>query len=309
LDNKFKDDVAKLLDTLTNTGAVVLNNNKLELVPNDMNKKIVPTDYFKQEYEYTQTYDNINLIEFIKNQIDSCKKSNWNKYVKKHVMYFFVITLDDPDNKNRILCKIGYSYDLIERFKSLRYEYKCKFYLLGVKLVRYEQDEKDFHPLLKNKFPEFPVNIKLGNHYKDETYVFDIELYKTFLSYEDKVPFTDSELDIEKESQEIINNYFKNIEDNFENEIRMKTTLSIKNISNEHQADVYSRYYDNLTKQFEIEQKEKTKQIEIIEKTKQIDIEQKEKTKQMKQGNISKIIESGNIVFDIETIKLLFYKD
>ena len=43
-------------------------------------------------------------------------------------MYFFVTTLNDPYGKNRIICKIGYTYDLIERIKSLQSEYKSKFY-------------------------------------------------------------------------------------------------------------------------------------------------------------------------------------
>jgi hypothetical protein len=155
-------------------------------------------------------------------------------------MYFFVITLEDPDKLNRILCKVGYSCSLIDRFKSLESEYKCKFYLLGLKLVHSVQDEKDFHLLLKKKYPEFIVNLKIGTHDKDETYVFDKDLYKTFLDYVDKVEFTSSENLMEEESNKIINNYFENIEERFEMEIiqKFRQIIRIDNITNMLQKEV-----------------------------------------------------------------------
>lgn len=232
--NKFKNDVAKLLDSLTNKGVLTISNNNL--VANI--KK--PNEYLIEEYNYTQTYENENLVELVKNQIKECKKTNWNKYLKKHIMYFFVITLEDPDKLNRILCKVGYSCSLIDRFKSLESEYKCKFYLLGLKLVHSVQDEKDFHLLLKKKYPEFIVNLKIGTHDKDETYVFDKDLYKTFLDYVDKVEFTSSEHLMEEESNKIINNYFENIEERFEIEIiqKFRQIIRIDNITNMLQKEV-----------------------------------------------------------------------
>jgi len=236
--NKFKNDVAKLLDNLTNNGSITIADNKLVSCANACAKK--PIELLIEEYNYTQTYENESLLELAKNQIRECKKTNWNKYLKKHVMYFFLITLEDPDKLNRILCKIGYSCDLIERFKSLESEYKCKFYLLGLKLVNSVMDEKEFHTLLKRKYPEFIVKLKIGSHDKDETYVFDKDLYKTFLDYVDKVEFTSNEISIEEESNRIINNYFDNIEERFEMEIvhKFRQIVRIDSITNELQKDV-----------------------------------------------------------------------
>ena len=231
--NKFKNDVAKLLDNLTNKGAITITNNNLVAIT----KK--PNEYIIEEYNYTQTYENENLLGLVKDRIKECKKTNWNKFLKKHIMYFFVITLEDPDGLNRILCKIGYSCNLIDRFKSLESEYKCKFYLLGLKLVNSVMDEKEFHTLLKRKYPEFIVNLKIGMHDKDETYVFDKDLYKTFLDYVDKVEFTSNENSIEEESNKIINNYFDNIEGRFEMEIiqKFRQIIRIDSITNEFQKD------------------------------------------------------------------------
>jgi hypothetical protein len=132
--NKFKKDIVKILDELTDSGDLIIEDDKLKL-----NKKtIIPVQSEKltDEYYYDQTYDNIVLIEFIKNEIREYKTVNWHKYCELHVMYFFVIALNDPSGKNRIFCKIGYTADIITRIKSLEGEYKCKVYLMGMKTVK-----------------------------------------------------------------------------------------------------------------------------------------------------------------------------
>lgn len=233
--SKFKDDIAKILDKLTDSGQIVISNNQLVL---NTEPKKKPIEYFN-EYEYTQTYENSVLVNYAKNLIKNFKEVNINKYLKKHVMYMFIITLDDPDGLNRILSKIGYTCDLAERIKSLQNEYKCKFYLIGLKTVYSVQDEKDFHRSLKSLFPEFAVNLKIGSNDKDETYVFDINLYRTFANYMDKIKFTDEEIKLEKETEQIISEYFSNIEERFELEliIKLRQIIKIDKITNQIQKE------------------------------------------------------------------------
>lgn len=244
---KFKEDISKILDQLTNQGNLTLVNDKLILVEN---KK--PKEYLVDDYNYIQTYENEKLVNFVKNQIIEFKKSNWNKYLNRHVMYFFIITLEDPKGLNRILCKIGYSCDLLKRIKSLEGEYKCKFYLIGIKLVHSVQDEKEFHNLLKKKFPEFSVDLKIGNTDKDECYVFDIELYKTFLNYVDKGEFNIKDIEIEEETKRILKEYFENIEERYEQEIslKIKPSIEISKIKSQEQKEyaieLNSKYYDYM---------------------------------------------------------------
>jgi prophage antirepressor-like protein len=97
---KFKEDISKILDELTNQGKMILSNNKIIL--SDSKK---PIEYLKEEYKYTQTYENDYLLNFVKEKIRESKKMNWNKYMNRHVMYFFIITLDDPKKLKRILAK------------------------------------------------------------------------------------------------------------------------------------------------------------------------------------------------------------
>jgi len=77
--NKFKDDVAKILDKLSDDGKIIIVDNKLIVKTNN--------DILTDEYVYTQTYDNDVLIDFIKSEIIKCKKLNWHKYCDMHIMY------------------------------------------------------------------------------------------------------------------------------------------------------------------------------------------------------------------------------
>lgn len=258
---KFKEDIAKILDNLTTQGKLILHNDKLTLVEN---KK--PLEYLTDEYIYTQTYDNTELLDFVKIRIKEFKKTNWNRYIKKHVMYFFIITLEDPLGLKRILSKVGYSCDFVKRIGSLHNEYKCKFYLIGLKLVHSVEDEKEFHNLLKKKFPELTVDLKIGNTDKDECYVFDIELYKTFLNYVDKGEFNTKDIEIEEETKIILKEYFDNIEERYEQEISLKIRpqieiCKIKSLEQkEYAIELNSKYYDYML----MSQKESNRHKEVM---------------------------------------------
>ncbi len=231
--NKFKDDIAKILDELTNNGNLMIYNGDLKLVNDDL--KLVNDNKNLVDIYYTQTFNNNELVSFIKEMIFKFKNTNWTKYYKKNVMYLFVTTLDDPNNLNRILCKIGFTSDLIGRFRGLEYEYKCKFHLIGVKLVERVQDEKEFHTQIKIQYPDLSVKMKIDSHDKDEIYVFDINLYKLFLEYKDKGVFNEEELD--EESKQIISNYFDNIEERFELELIKKQNERFNKINNEYEKE------------------------------------------------------------------------
>ncbi len=277
---KFKDEIAKILDTLTNQGQITIINDKIAI--KEPVKK--PIEYFESEYVYTQTYDNIMLVNFAKERIREFKKVNWNKYLNRHIMYFFVITLEDPLGLNRILCKPGYSSDFLDRIKKLPTEYKCKFYLIGLKLVHSVQDEKQFHSLLKKKYPELVVDLKIGNQEKDEIYVFDKELYKTYLSFVDIGEFNDKEIKLEKEAEELITDYFENMEKNFEIELlsKSKQINRIDKIVNQYQQNtviaITNKQYDYLLDVLKENNRheEIMKDKEIIMKDKEIELKKVE---------------------------------
>lgn len=265
--NKFKNDIAKLLDQLTNQGQLMIDNDTLVLNNNVPNNVLIPknVDHFKEDYIYNQTYENTQLLDFIKHLIVSNKQINYNKYLNKHVLYFFVITLDDPSGLNRILCKIGYTCDIIGRIKSLPNEYKCKFYLIGLKTIYSVQDEKAFHNNLKTLHPELVVDLKINDHTKDEIYVFDHKVFQLFNNTPDKVKFDDCDIQLEKETQDVLTNYFYCIESRFENEIllKLKNNFKIGAIVNEYKQNVAIKYIDYLMYHCKHVENMKDKEIEL----------------------------------------------
>lgn len=189
-------------------------------------------------------------------------------------MYCFIITLDDPTGKNRILIKIGYSCDILERIKSLGYEYKCKFYLIGMKIINNVKDEKEFHLLLKYKFSELFVPVKIGNHDKDEVYVFDLQLYKTFIEYKGAEVIDDIQIKLEEESRLVMNDYFNNIEERFELELikKLGQIIKIDKVINEHQKGIIIEMNRDHYKYLESRDEHKYKLDELKEKNRHIEV-------------------------------------
>ena len=243
--NKFRDDVTTILDELAKTDSVTIKNDTFILT-----KAKPPIDHFIVPIEYYQTYENEYLVNLIKREIDICKKIEWSIYSKKHLMYCFITTLPDPLNLNRILCKIGYTYDIVTRFKSLKIEYGCNFYLLCVKTVNAEQDEKDFHTQLKLKYKHLHVPLTMGKHEKTEIYVFDHDLYQLFKSYINKTEINDTVLD--DTSKNILHEYFNNISERFENDLmlKLKHTINLKDVLTEFQKEtainMHNKHYEYL---------------------------------------------------------------
>ena len=140
-----------------------------------------------------------------------------------------------------------------------------------MKTIEREQDEKKFHKQLKLKFPEFVVNMKINGHDKDETYVFDMALYEAFLLYADKVKFSEKDIKLEKDVNDMMNNYFGNMDTLFEIELVKKITKIVKmqDITNEFQKELAVSmtkfHYDYVTL------KENNRHIESI-KDKEIEL-------------------------------------
>jgi hypothetical protein len=229
-------------------------------------------------------------------------------FLEKHVMYFCVITLDDPDNKNRILCKIGYSCDFFQRFKDLKKEYKCNFYLLNIKLVNSVKDEIKFHDMIKSMFPELHVIHKIKNIEKEETYVFDLRMYNQFYRI-DKVKIDKnkkySDDDIDDDVINELNNYFNDIEKRFELEILKKLNkfTDIPTITNSHQENAIIKGYDYMINYLKYGTelsilKENNRHIESMKKI-EADVELKKI-----QFDIEKIhLEDKKLEFEISKIK------
>jgi hypothetical protein len=153
------------------------------------------------------------------------------KYNKQHVLYHFITTVYDKTN-NYIIDKIGYSCDIIKRMSSLESEYKCKFFLINIKIINSEQDEKEFHNIIKKNHKELLYPIKINNKEKTELYIHDEILVKCFNEF--------------KESLNVNND----ITNNTEEDLQLIDTMN--NIK--YQMDIFNSFINDkidFTKQFD----------------------------------------------------------
>ena len=260
----FKNDLSDLLVDLRNKGLLTIENDTLKINDRKLDKKVkskelTNIDHFDKPCEYTQTYDNFVLTNLVHEHIEKFKKVNLNKYHKKALMYFCIMTIADPLELNRIICKVGYTCNIVKRMSSLKSEYKCKCYLLALKRIENENNEKEFHDLLKMKYSDLVVNTKIGNMDKTELYVFDKNLYEEFLSYEDKIKSSDVDIQLDKDAEMIIKEYF-NVSDDFDQYVTNYKYMLSKCDNNYALVDAKNNYFSQKMR-FEHEERMKDKEI------------------------------------------------
>jgi phage/plasmid-associated DNA primase len=113
------------------------------------------------------------------------------KFHKEHIMYFYITDYKDPSDADRVICKIGYSQNVTGRKKELESIYKCKFDLIGIKKIKGQIEEKEFHQLLKAFYPDLYPCIKRHGKELTELYILDkciIEEFDLIEEYNHKSP-------------------------------------------------------------------------------------------------------------------------
>ncbi len=283
----FKNDLSDLLVDLRNKGLLTIQNDTLKINNGKLDKKtkskeLTNIDHFDKPCEYTQTYDNLMLVDFVAKQINDFKKVKIGKYYKLHVMYLCIMTVPDSQGLNRIICKVGYACDIIDRMRTLASEYKCKCYVIALKTVLNVKDENEFHKTLKILYPELIINMKISDTEKTELYVFDDKLYTTFLSYKDKVQFNENDVKLEKNALDVVSEYFDKTND-FEEYVSNLSHKLIKcdldkfsNIKNNYFADKMRYEHEERMKDKEFAQIQMIKNKELELKDKELEFKDKE---------------------------------
>ncbi len=188
---EFKKNVSKILVELRKNNLLVIKDDKLMIDMKDgkpnYNKKNISDESVVSELncivqnnDHPQNYNNPYYNTIVHDLVKNGSNIAWQSYHKEHVMYMFIISLQDPEKHNRIFCKIGYTADIVTRIKDLMESFNCQFYLIGIKRVKSEQFEKDFHRLIKIKSKNLHHQMLINNKGKDEVYIFDEILYKEF---------------------------------------------------------------------------------------------------------------------------------
>ncbi len=172
--------------------------------------------------------DNINDKEYVKNLIYQMTFINLWNYTERNVIYAYIISLK-RDHKD-ILIKIGFTDDFIRRHGELTDEFQCGIFLVGIRAINRQADEKKMHTLLKRIFPKNIENVNISGTNKMEVYKFSLALFRQFNGTGELINTNAIK------AQEVINNIQNqryNFPDNVNQELVMPTTnTSPSNINN-----------------------------------------------------------------------------
>jgi hypothetical protein len=157
-----------------------LSQNELQEIKQNKNKYLhdalngIFVDEEEREWNCKNKQYMIRVVEIY----NTCRISLCANYLNKHIMYMYIMDRQFDDDK--IVVKIGYTYMLYKRNKSLCDDFKCELYLIGVKEVNSEGDEKHFHEFMKQMKKEciYPHKKTVKNNKTNEvTEVNKFELY------------------------------------------------------------------------------------------------------------------------------------
>jgi hypothetical protein len=162
--------------------------NKYILKEKDKIYYIVKKYYNK--YIFTEILKNINEIfhkliheKYIHILIEEGNKIPLISYNQNHVLYACIINFD----LDYIVIKFGYTYKIIRRLQELKDEFDCEVYIIGIKRVKAQEDEKDFHSNLKKLYPKLIENVVIKKHNKVECYKFTYKLWSEFLELNENI--------------------------------------------------------------------------------------------------------------------------
>ena len=239
-----------------------------------------------------QSYDNPIYWNFVQQLVIKGSQIVLTEYVNKHVMYLFIVTIKDPLEQNRIICKVGYTFDIVDRINSLRTEYKCNFYLIALKFVESEKREKEFHKLMKTQYKSLWLPMAIKTKTKDEIYVFDKILYDEFMKITESKHISDNRPTYSDEILSITRNqtsYFQTfLKNQFESRI-LSALSATPNITDKHidvmkyyirkMCHLHTREINVYEKQISIENKKEERHYQLQLKDKEIELEKLKKMK------------------------------
>jgi hypothetical protein len=254
ISKSFKKDITKILVTLRKEGKLEITNDSIKL-----DKKDIFSEYELRSYKYTSIED----IEYAKMLVANGSLKPISKYLKKHVLYAFIITIT-ADHED-IIIKFGYTQNIANRYTTLKSEYTSGIYLVGLKQINGEDDEQQFHKLLKEKYSQLIEPHTINGKKKVELYKLNPVLMKELEEYNPLEERLNDPKKIDEEEKELIE-YMEKQKELFK--------IHISHFKKEVKEDHY-RYLKlrEQTKQLEIEKKAEVEIAITKEKTKQLELE------------------------------------
>ena len=141
---------------------------------NDDNLKNKFLDIIKHPKHSYDSYLDKLLSDSTKINIAQCHDS--------HILYMYLMSMKDPENRNRMFVKIGYTSSIADRKNSLESDYNCSMFLIMIKKIQSSKDEANFHRILNN-YPQLKYEFNLNKSKKSEIYIFDKLLCDAFNNF------------------------------------------------------------------------------------------------------------------------------
>ena len=92
--------------------------------------------------------------------VEGQKRLVSSAFMESHMMYLCITTIKVQGMVDRLVLKIGYTADWVDRMPRLQTTHKCTMLLCGMVPVKNEQFEKKFHLSLALRFPHLVCNLK-----------------------------------------------------------------------------------------------------------------------------------------------------
>ncbi|QGR54397.1 hypothetical protein [Moumouvirus maliensis] len=283
----FKEDVADILTELRQNNNLTITNKKITLKENPQTniniikqEKNIMNKMIKENF-VPYSYNNPDNLSFVRQLVVMGSYIELSKYVKKHVLYGFIIPLHNENN--HIIIKFGYTEDIIDRIRTLKKEYKSDVYLVRIVTIKGESEEQVFHNLLKSRYENLIEKYSIEEKDKVELYKFNPILLNIFDAYKINNKDLKESEKITPDEQFIINS--------------VKTQESLfSNLVLNYEYNILSKQPGNKELYDFILEKQKMYHHEKIKKEEQEHIE---RMKKMKYDNFDKYMEMKKIKLEI----------
>lgn len=199
----FKKDVAKILTELRKEGNLEITNTKI--LKKHANIDIPHDTQIKNliEKPHQLSYDDITDMNQLYIHINQIAYISLTSFLNQSVLYAFIVSL--KTDHNLVIIKFGWTLNILERIESLHTEYGSNFYLIGIKKIKNETVEKDFHSVIKQKYPECIENVKIKGKDKKELYKFTLSMMIEFNAVEEDYSQVLQNIILTSEQQTLIN--------------------------------------------------------------------------------------------------------
>jgi len=263
---KFKNDVSDILTKLRQENQLTITNNKLTLKKFKNNEHNNASILKQQNNIHPCSYDSDEDMIYVRHLLDNGHNTALCKYLNKNVLYAFILPL--KLDHQYIIIKFGFTDDIIGRFKTLISEYGCEIFFIGIKLVNTHKEERKFHAMLKQKYPEYVQEYTIKGKEKTELYKLSTCLMNEFNNYNvivDEEETYDEDYEYSEEEQEII-------------DLLKQQEVIFLDFVNKRIGGDKSRYDYLIMKEKNLHDKiMKDKEIEMIKVQSECDIKLKEK--------------------------------